>query len=429
MQTGFLKRRTKLSPGIFLDTLLFNQFDNKQVSLNDHSIDLRLKYQLQVTKQSMDQRFNASSVAFVKALLAAQMSQQLSRSIHSEALERFSSVKIKDSTRFWLPDNLKDVYPGNGGTDSGAGMHIQFEFDLKSGQISDMHATNALRQDQTDAVESIGDITAGSLVIRDLGYFSTEVLEQIQKRNAYFITRLSPRLHVYEFKQGQYRLLDINLLYKKMRKQQITQMELFVFAGSQRKVPVRLFLETLPDGQVNKRLRKAKRQAAKKGRQPCDQYKVYRMVNLFITNVETDWLATQHIRTLYRLRWQIELRFKCWKSLWHLDAVKKMKRYRFETYLYATLLHIIINWEIAVNMISMTWYEKRRLLSMYKCFKALKLSGQWLREALFHQGRNLAVYLQLLAASIPNLLLEKRKKRLSQEEILYLNIELKQSLC
>ena len=190
MKTGFLKRKSKLTPGIFLDTVLFNEFDNKLVSLNDHSIDVRLKHQLQIRKQSMDQRFNESAVEFVKTLLNEQVSRQIKHSIDPVCLKRFDSVKLKDSTRFQLPQNLKDAYPGNRGHGCEAGMHIQFEFDLKSGQICDINPTNALRQDQADANETIDDITAGSLVIRDLGYFSTRVQEQISKLNAYFISRL-----------------------------------------------------------------------------------------------------------------------------------------------------------------------------------------------------------------------------------------------
>ena len=112
-------------------------------------------------------------------------------------------------------------------------MHIQFEFDLKSRQINDINSTSALRQDQTDAVETMERITPGSLVIRDLGYFSTVVLEQINNKHAFFITRLSPCVHVYELRLGQYQLLDINSIYKKMKQRQIPQMELCVFAGSE----------------------------------------------------------------------------------------------------------------------------------------------------------------------------------------------------
>lgn len=424
-----MKRKSKVSPGIFLDTILFNEFDNKLVSLNDHSVDLRLKHQLQIRKQSIDQRFNECTVDFVKTLLTEQISGQLYEVINPIALDRFDSVKLKDSTRFWLPKNLKDAYPGNGGTDCEAGMHIQFEFDLKSGHISDVNPTSALRQDQADATETVNDVTAGSLIIRDLAYFSTAVLEQVSRRNAYFITRLQPTVNVYELKQGRYEILDINSLYKKMQQQQISQIELSVFAGGKHKVPVRLFVETLPDEVINERLRKAKQQAAKKGSQPSEKYKVYKMVNLFITNVPTDWLVADHIRTLYRLRWQIELRFKCWKSLCQVHAIKKMKLHRFETYLYASLLHILINWEIAVNMVSIAWHRMGKLLSIYKYFKALRQSEQWLREALFSRGKKLALYLKLLFDSVINLQLEKRKNHLGLEEILRLNLEVKQPIC
>jgi hypothetical protein len=214
-----------------------------------------------------------------------------------------------------------------------------------------------------------------------------------------------------------------------MKRRGVEQMELLVFVGNKHKVPVRLFVEQLPEKQINNRIRKARQRAAKKGGQPSKKYKVFLMINAFITNVPADWLVAEHIRTLYRLRWQIELRFKCWKSLFRLHAIKKMKLHRFKTYLYASLLHILINWEIVVNMVSIVWYNSGKLLSIYKCFKALKQSEQWLRDALFNRGKNLTLYLKLLSDSGSNLLLEKRKDRLGQQEILQINLELRKALC
>ena len=424
-ESGFMKRRTKLSPAMFLDTLLFNEFDNSMVSLNDHSFDLQLKHNVQVRKQSLHQRFNAESVKFVHTLLAQHLEQQINQTINTAALKCFSSVKIKDSTRFGIPPNLKDVYPGTGGSALAAGVHVQFEFNLKDGRVSDINPTDALRQDQADASETLEDIETGSLIIRDLGYFSTNVFQQISQRKAYFISRLHPRVNVYELKQGDYQLLDLKKVHSKMKQRGIDNMELEVFVGGKLKVPVRLFIELMPQDQVSKRMQRATRQASRKGDTLSKAYKTYASLNLFITNVGAEQLAGKHIRTLYRLRWQIELRFKCFKGLCKLHAIKKMNYYRFETYLYGCLLYILLNWEIAVNLISLSWKATGRMLSMYKCYKALKQSCHWLREALFNAGKGLHDYLQVLYSSIPNLLLEKRKEHLSQEEILLLKLEIK----
>lgn len=45
--------------------------------------------------------------------------------------------------------------------------------------------------------------------------------------------------------------------------------------------------------------------------------------NIFITNAAAEQLNTAQIYTFYKLRWQIELLFKIWKSLFHIDKIGK----------------------------------------------------------------------------------------------------------
>lgn len=130
------------------------------------------------------ERFNDESVAFIRTLVEYQINTQISESFQVPILEKFTAVKIKDSTRFQVPPNLKEVYPGSDGAASEAGIHIQFEFDVRSGKLSDLHISDALHQDATNAHHTIDQIQPGSLLLRDLGYFSTEVLEGIQKAKA-----------------------------------------------------------------------------------------------------------------------------------------------------------------------------------------------------------------------------------------------------
>ena len=122
---------------------MFKVFDNGTVSLNDHSVNIAMTHNVQIRKQSIDERFSDRSVEFVRTLLEQHMSTQITKSIEVECLKNFTSVKIKDSTRFQIPDNLKEKYPGSGGAASAAGTHIQFEFDILSGKVNDVYVTDA----------------------------------------------------------------------------------------------------------------------------------------------------------------------------------------------------------------------------------------------------------------------------------------------
>jgi hypothetical protein len=401
--------------------LLFEQLNNAQVSLNDHSMNFNVKHGVSVRKQSVDERFNVHSVDFVKTLLQKQLTQQIYQIIDVKILEPFTSVKIKDSTRFQLPPNLKKNYAGCGGGASEAGIHIQFEFDVKTGKVSEIQPTDALTQDTTNAQQTIDRIEKGSLLIRDLGYFVINVFEEIEKRGAYYISRLQPKVKIYEFKAGQYHELDLVKEHQRMKNHGILRQEKQVYIGEKNKHQTRLIMELLPEEVVASRLSKANKEAKKKGRTLSKKYKAYASFNFFITNVPEHEINTEQVHLLYQLRWQIELRFKCRKGLCEIHEVKKMKQERFETYLYARLLYILINWEIVVGLNNIWFNANNQLLSIYKCFKVMLISANKLRDALFNPQKYLQTYIETLYGLCKNnLVLEKRKGHISYEEILLL---------
>lgn len=421
-EVHFIERESKMKAYIFLDMLISQVFDKSQISLNDHSVELRLRHGIEITKQGIDDNFTAESTEFVRLLVEQQLQEQLYKVAPLESLKNFTSVKIKDSTRFQVPENLKDQYPGYGGAASEAGAHIQLEFDLLSGKIADLHVTHALQQDSIDALETLEMIEPGSLILRDLGYFNMDVLDQIDQKGAYFISRLRPKVKIYEYQEDSYQPIDIQKIHRQMKHSKLAYQELSVYIGEEKKLPVRLIIELMPEQIVNKRLAKANVEAKKKKCQVSELYKAYASLNLFISNVSSQWLTTPQIHSMYRLRWQIELRFKIWKSYYHIHANKKMKLHRFETYLYASLLFILVNWEIAINLSTIIKEQTGQMLSVMKCYKALVLTFDILKEALFTAVEKLKLYLeQIFKMGRKQLLLEKRKCHLSLEEILYQN--------
>lgn len=409
---------------MFVDTILFKEIDNGAVSLEDHCIALKQRYDLSIKKQSLDERFDETAVKFIQALLNRQLSQQINSALEREKLgnvfQRFSSVKIKDSTRFQVSECLKEYYPGSTGAASGAGVHIQFEFDILNGKVNDLRVTDALHQDMSDAQQHMDGIEKDSLIIRDLGYFSTRILEHIHKQQAYYITRTKARMNFAHAESGENILFDA--VYRKMKRTNLGRMELPVIIGD-KKLPSRLIVEMLPEKEVQKRIAKATREAQKKGRALTDEYKSRARLNLFLTNIPAEWIATSQVRKIYQIRWQVELRFKAWKSFYDLDAIKKMQRYRFECYLYSTLLLLMINLEIATSFFSILWSHTSKPLSFLKFYKTTSQNIAVIRRAILG-GDNLIRYLAFLyEVSFEKLLTEKRKHHSgSLEEILNENI-------
>ncbi|MBI9039125.1 MAG: hypothetical protein JEY97_13405, partial [Bacteroidales bacterium] len=66
---GFVQRTSKLSGWKFLDILLFTHFNHEELSLNELAIQLKLRYQINISKQAIDKRFTQAAVEYIKSIL------------------------------------------------------------------------------------------------------------------------------------------------------------------------------------------------------------------------------------------------------------------------------------------------------------------------------------------------------------------------
>lgn len=64
--------------------------------------------------------------------------------------------------------------------------------------------------------------------------------------------------------------------------------------------------------------------------------------SIFITNVPQEWLTLTQVALIYRLRWQIELLFKLWKSECQIDRIAGHLRARVLCEIYAKLIAAVI---------------------------------------------------------------------------------------
>jgi hypothetical protein len=419
VECGFYKRSSKLLPAKFFDILLHSASINGQFSLSQFSCEAAVSSGISVTKQALDGRFNETAVSFVKSVLEDQLNNQIGQTLESDFLKKFARVKIKDSTRFDLPDRLKDKFPGFGDKiTSEAGTSIQYEFDIKNGKMLDLDITSVKRTDYQDAREKVSDIEKGDLVIRDLGYFSSDVLKQIMVQEAFFLSRLRMKMLVYDEDLNE---ISFSKLYARMIKNNFTHTEMEVFIGQNEKVPVRLIVDIIPDEVYQKRLRLIEKENKKKGYKTSDEYKIRARFNLLITNVEVKDLPSEKVYSLYKTRWQIELIFKTWKSVCGIHKIHPMSYHRLMCLLYAKFILILINNQI-INLLQCNFYKKNKtLLSHSKCFSTLMNYFYKTREVLNAPRGQIVEYMHEIAALLSrNHWLEKRKDRVNYVEIIEL---------
>jgi len=198
--TQFVHRKGKIDGSLFFDLIVFHSEDLKSQSLNDLSASLKDKHNIEITKQSLHERFNKYALAFLKEAMKRMLKKQLN-DCQTEDYKGFNRILIKDSTCFQIDESLAKAYPGSGGSGSKATVRIQFEYDFLTGQINDLSLNAFNEQDAKDSLGTIELTRKGDLIIRDLAYMGLTVMQLIQSLEATFLCRTSPSVHIMEKNQ------------------------------------------------------------------------------------------------------------------------------------------------------------------------------------------------------------------------------------
>jgi len=322
---------------------------------------------------------------------------------------------------FQVHESMAEFYPGSGGSGSKAAIRIQFEYDLLSGTITDISINAFNEQDAKNSLATIENAEEGDLIIRDLAYMSMAVLKRIIKKLALYLCRPHTNIKMYELKNGNYVEIDFDSIVKYMKKHKISFMEKEVYYGSNEKLKTRLILHLLPVDELARRLRKAKQNAKKKSKGNLSkEYKVRAALNLFITNASKEQIPTENVWPIYRLRWQIELMFKIWKSICNIEKVKKVNKERLECHVYSKLIFIVLGWKM-IWMVAKNMYRiYGKALSFFKAFKTLfKRKIDEFQNALESSKDDMIKFiLDFYDLSTTNHLLEKRKQEPTSLEII-----------
>ena len=420
VDTGFVQRKSKLNGSLFLDLLVFNSESLKSQSLNDLTVVLSNEHNVDITKQSLHDRFNTSAVTFLKSALQLLLRERLDIDSFVLELEGINRIMIKDSVCFQIDESLFDDYPGSGGGGSKASVRIQFEYDLLTGSVNDISLNAFNEQDAKNSVATIELINEGDLIIRDLAYVGLEALNGIIKRAAFYLCRLNPIVCVFEKRGGQFVKVDFVKIYKYMKKRNIQLLEKNVYLGNKEKHNTRLIIHLMPEEQVTERIRKARINNKKKGKSGLSgEYIARAHLNLFITNTTVETVPREHVWKLYQLRWQIELTFKIWKSICDIEKVKKVNVHRLECYIYSKLVLILLGWRVVWKISQHLFCAERKAISFYKAFKTfVKVKITEARDVFLNQSGVCEFMRSFYVLSRKKHLLEKKRGKVTSLEIL-----------
>jgi hypothetical protein len=253
-------------------------------------------------------------------------------------LARFSEVLLQDSTTISLPATLEDQFQGCGGRDGAgkAALKAQVRLEMRTGQLEGPLFQDGRASDR--AVAFLRRPSKGSLSLRDLGYFRLDELALDSRSGRFWITRLKPNTAIF---CGGLRVDLLALLRQKASDTQ-TVLDIPVQMGVAQQIPCRLLVVRVPEQTAAQRLQRLHRELRKKGRTASAEQEAWCWWTVFVTNVPADMLTLTEALVLMRLRWQIELLFKLWKSHGKVDETRGKRDARVLTEIYAKFIGMLV---------------------------------------------------------------------------------------
>jgi hypothetical protein len=253
-------------------------------------------------------------------------------------------------------------------------MKIPFLWDFVTGTLGQLIVEAGKSADATSPIAT-ADVPPGSLSLFDLGYFCLDRCRFLMDVGAFGISRLQMGTKVYD-SHGR----GLNLLHFLQEQLQAGRriIDMPILMGATHRLVCRLIAVRVPQEVASRRRQQAREKASKHGRAAAAEHLQWQDWTTFVTNCEPAALTWKAVVVWYRVRWQIELMFKIWKS--HNGLCKHREGATDEEQLatvYAKLIAVVVqHW----SLVTSTWNRANRSL-----MKAAATLREWvgnLTEAL-----------------------------------------------
>jgi hypothetical protein len=232
-----------------------------------------------------------------------------------QAFSEFNRIVIQDGSSFALHDALAEVFPGRFNTVSPAAVELHCTLDL----LQDVPMTISLSPD-TDSEHDYHpepESLRGDLFLADRGYLDVTYLREIDRHGGFFIVRgksnLNPRVIEAYREDGQRitscRDRELKAIISKCPKRQRAELEVeWLLEGEP--FHLRLIVRWNPEK---------------------------KSFDYLLTNLPKEKYTINMICLGYKLRWQVELLFKEWKSYTNLHKFDTEKETISEALIWASL--------------------------------------------------------------------------------------------
>lgn len=352
--TGCVQRVRQFTGATLVQTLVFGWLAHPAATLVQLCQTAAARGVL-ITPQGLDARFTPAAATCLQQVLTAAVRQVVATEPAAlPLLDRFAAVVVQDSTLIGLPDALADTWAGCGGsaTASRAALKLQVSLELRGGQLHGPTLHPGREHDQRH-VPDVALWPAETLGLRDLGYFNLDSLAAQTAAGQYWLTR--PKVNT-SIRVGDGPLTTLVAVVPATTDNLV---EVPVRLGATHQLPCRLVAVRLPPAVVEGQRRKARAEARKHGRTVSAARLALADWFVVVTTVPADRCDAREVLILARVRWQIELVFRRWKSLGQVDEWRSQNPDRILCEVYAKLIGMVVaHWITLVG----AWDQPHRSL-------------------------------------------------------------------
>lgn len=360
--TGLVRRRRHLSGDVLAQTLILGWLADPDATL-EQLADTAARAGHDVSPQAIDQRLTDQAVPFFEGLLGCALGYCCQACPDATPLvDRFAGVFVFDTTRVRLSDSLAELLPGQGGStaaDGRACAALQVCLELSGQGTADVQLQSGRTHDLAFELAHTG-LPARALRLADRGFWSLELFARYDQEGVYWLSRLPTTLLVADESGNQAKIAEY------LQTCQEPHVDRPVFLGAQQQ-PARLVAVRVSEEAAASRRHHLRRQRNKKGKAVSCAALALCSWDVTVTNVPGCLLSVDEVMVLKRLRWQIELLFKTWKSVGGLARTRGQRRTRVLVELYAKLIgQLIQGWHLLAGGLSLLRW------SWYRCGKVLR---------------------------------------------------------
>lgn len=312
-----------------------------------------------MSRQSLWERFGPASTAFLLCVLQNLLTQRYQPVAEGMKGSGIRRILVEDSTSIKMPKGNAEIFAAHGNhKGETAGVKIDFAYDLIQGRVVYHELWPATESDRTIGKELIPHVKAGDLVLRDMGYFTLNEFDEIEKSDARWLTRLPLTVDV-ELQNG-------ISLEKFLNKTTSNQVDITVLVGKVQK-KCRLVAVRVHKSVLSKRRFKRRKKAKECGKEISPRGFVRDEWHILLTNLTFEEASVSQLMLVYSARWAIEIQFRGWKDSIKLESSlnRRSNQFHMEALVLAGMIAHQLGMRIASRLAQVIGFRKLSYEKLY----------------------------------------------------------------